>query len=761
VFKRIGARRALVGATLWLVSGCQSASFVGHDEKVTPGTTVPLDLQVAFAAGGGTTSDAKLVACVGLPEGWAAPEGTYTYKEQDGVRGVADTEVTAEAQTAFATAGATWHCLTSERVTVDGTTETRGFAHLQLAVPQVAQGAYRVTYLTGFRRVKPPETDDGEPTPELAEEADAGETPTTYQATEFSGRLERLLHVNVAPVTTFDHWKATSFGPTGPAAQAASATYGNGHFLALASEGGLFSSTDGAEWTAFSPTREDNVETAIRVEAPVFVQGKWFALSSGAIVVSSDDAKTWAVAYSDPVPEGAEAGRSFVALASNGTRLVATGAKGLIAVSGDGTTWTDQSATTDDVLVNVVAGQDAFFILGQTQSEGFAAGNLVLRSRTDGSGWDTLQVEAFAGREVRGFASGNGRLMAYTWKNPPETDPTETSDGGVPPPAEPSGILFMSEDRGTTWQPVQGVLPAGTELPQEPVVAFVDDTFVVTTSRLELATVAMLPQLELRASADGRAWTSYVTGAASDFTSTSFATGERTVVGVSKSLSMVANRRAWAGPAFVTEALPYAVVGKAYSASVETSGGGGGTALSLEGTLPAGLDFTAGAISGTPTAAGTSALTVKARDVRGTQTSHAYSLEVVPVLSIAAAEPRTATQGSAYEAPFVTLGGRAPFAWSHTGSLPEGVTGAQRGDAYVFSGTPTATGDFAVAMKVTDSAGQSAERAVSVHVDAAATPAPMPDDESESCGCSGSGAAGFNALGLAALALMRRVRRKK
>jgi uncharacterized protein (TIGR03382 family) len=147
--------------------------------------------------------------------------------------------------------------------------------------------------------------------------------------------------------------------------------------------------------------------------------------------------------------------------------------------------------------------------------------------------------------------------------------------------------------------------------------------------------------------------------------------------------------------------------------------------------------------------------------VRGTQTSHAYSLEVVPPLGIAAAEPPNATQGSAYEVAFLAQGGRAPFAWSHTGSLPEGVTGAQRGDAYVFSGTPTTTGDFAVTMKVTDSAAQSAEVSVSVHVDAAAIPPPAPDDESDSCGCSGSGAAGFNALGLAALALMRRARRKK
>ncbi|MFP2905449.1 putative Ig domain-containing protein, partial [Pyxidicoccus sp. 3LFB2] len=48
---------------------------------------------------------------------------------------------------------------------------------------------------------------------------------------------------------------------------------------------------------------------------------------------------------------------------------------------------------------------------------------------------------------------------------------------------------------------------------------------------------------------------------------------------------------------------------------MEARGGAGATSFSLEGTPPAGLAFSAGAFSGVPTAAGTAALTVTARDV--------------------------------------------------------------------------------------------------------------------------------------------------
>jgi hypothetical protein len=747
VHYRNRSRLALMGATLWLVSGCQSSSFVSHEERVSSGTSVPVDLQVAFGPGQ-SSGDGQMVACLSLPEGWSAPEGTYTYNGAAAVQARPDVEVTAEALASYGAAGGAWHCFTSERITIGQDGESTGTARLALPVPAVAQGTYRLTYATGFRPVKPPD------------ETDAGtELPPAYQATSFSGRLERVLHVNVSPATTFDTWRASSFGTSGVLASATAVTYGNGHFLALA-ETSLFTSVDGREWTDLQPRLEGS-EDPISVDAPVFAFGRWFALSAGSVYASADDGRTWARAYQDPPPEDSSLGRDFMALAASGTRVVAVGRQGLIAVTSDGVTWTDQSQGTDHGFQDVVAGQDTFLVVGEPEDEAAPAGHRLLRASADGSNWDTLPVEAFAGREIGQLVSGNGRFLAFTWK-PSEDDGPIITLAGETPPEEPAGRMYLSEDRGATWQPVQGLQAPDSGLSQATLLAFMDRSFVVAPMLTQLETQGTLLPLELHASADGRTWTTHATGAAGSFTSSSFATGPQTVVAVSSGLSLVAERKPWAGPELVTESLPYAVVGVAYNATVEARGGGGSTTLALEGTVPAGLSFSAGVFSGVPTAAGTSSVTVTASDVRDARSSRTYSLEVVPVLAVAGGELANAVQGRAYEASVSATGGRAPFTWSHAGTLPEGLTLAQRGDAYVVSGTPvtsTATqGAFALDVKVTDASGQSAQRMVVLKVDPA--PAPPPQED-ESCGCSGSGAASMNALGLAALALMRRSRRRK
>ncbi|MFP2926705.1 putative Ig domain-containing protein [Pyxidicoccus sp. 3LG] len=733
--------RAWTGAILGLATGCQSASFIGHDATVGSGTEVPLNLQVNFGPGDyyEVGASGHLVACVGLPEGWSAPTGTYTHDSENRLDAAPSPEVSAEAEQTYGTPGTRWHCLISGPADIYPDGESLATARLLLPVPGVAQGAYRLNYLTGFRP-------DGE-------------------ATIFGGQLERLLHVNVQPATTFDAWDVTSFGTTGPISVNDRVWYGHGQFL-LRNDLSLFSSTDGREWTDIEPTME-GTGTAIVVDRLVYTQDRWFGVSGGAIYVSRDDARTWAQLHVDPV-----SGREFLALAVHGNQLVASGTQGLIAVSSDGTEWTDQSANGAYRFPRLAVGQDTVLAVGEPEGEEESTNDILLRARADGSGWDRVQSELLENRAIRTLVWGNDRFLAFTWREPGET-----------PSEEPPGNLFMSLDRGATWEPVRGLLTGNDAgLPDDTVLAYVDTTFVVGgTLRREPVGDELLP-FELRSSADGVTWTAHATGAAGDFSPETVATGPQSVVMMSPEVSLVATRRPWAGPEFVTESLPYAVVGVAYDATVETRGGAGSTTLSLEGTLPAGLGFATGTVSGTPTQAGTAELTATARDVRGTETTRAYTLDVVQPLSIPAVQLATAVQGTAYSASFAVEGGRAPYTWSHTGALPAGLTLQQQDAAYVLSGTPAATGSFALTLTARDALGLSAERAVTLQVDPAPNPNPNPNpnpvppppkapeptvaptperDDSGGWGCSSSGAGGLNLLGFAALVLLRRrVRRK-
>ena len=60
----------------------------------------------------------------------------------------------------------------------------------------------------------------------------------------------------------------------------------------------------------------------------------------------------------------------------------------------------------------------------------------------------------------------------------------------------------------------------------------------------------------------------------------------------------------------------------------------------------------------------------------------------------------TATSNSPYSAQLAAIGGTTPYGWSVSGALPAGLTMSPTG---VLSGTPAATGQFMIAVQVTDS----------------------------------------------------------
>ena len=115
-------------------------------------------------------------------------------------------------------------------------------------------------------------------------------------------------------------------------------------------------------------------------------------------------------------------------------------------------------------------------------------------------------------------------------------------------------------------------------------------------------------------------------------------------------------------------------VGTAYSQTVSAAGGNGSYTYSVSaGVLPAGLTLNAGTgvISGTPTAAATSAFTIRATDGNGAIGSRAYSVTVNAGIAVNPAALPSAAVGAAYSQTVSATGGSGAYTFSiSSGSLP-------------------------------------------------------------------------------------------
>jgi alpha-tubulin suppressor-like RCC1 family protein len=198
-------------------------------------------------------------------------------------------------------------------------------------------------------------------------------------------------------------------------------------------------------------------------------------------------------------------------------------------------------------------------------------------------------------------------------------------------------------------------------------------------------------------------------------------------VKATKSLTLVIN------PALTitTASLPDGYLSTAYSQTLVATGGKAAyTWTKTTGSLPAGLTLsTAGVISGTPTAAGTSSFTVQAKDANNTLATKALTITVYATPSVSTASLPAGTVGTAYNQTITATGGKSPFAWVvTTGTLPAGLTLNSTG---VISGTPTtAVSNSSITFKVTDANGKTATKVLPMTINAAPptiTTAALPD----------------------------------
>jgi hypothetical protein len=179
-----------------------------------------------------------------------------------------------------------------------------------------------------------------------------------------------------------------------------------------------------------------------------------------------------------------------------------------------------------------------------------------------------------------------------------------------------------------------------------------------------------------------------------------------------------------AGLTITTTALRRGMVGVSYSDGLAASGGTQPYSWSLaSGSLPPGLTLNSstGAITGTPTTAGTSNFTAQVTDSAKASATKPLSIIIDPsTLTITTTSPLpNGTVGVAYSQTLNATGGSPPYGWSiSAGSLPAGLS--LNSSTGAITGTPTTAGPFNFTAQVSDTAKATASQAFSLTINAPA-----------------------------------------
>ncbi|MDN2715587.1 IPT/TIG domain-containing protein [Janthinobacterium sp. SUN120] len=153
---------------------------------------------------------------------------------------------------------------------------------------------------------------------------------------------------------------------------------------------------------------------------------------------------------------------------------------------------------------------------------------------------------------------------------------------------------------------------------------------------------------------------------------------------------------------FATPTAASVPLGNNFSNAATSSLAGGSYGALSYASSNAGVATVSGTGVITAVSAGTSTITATQAAVAGVnaQATQTYTLTVTSAIGVTPASLPAATVATAYSQQLTASGGVGPYTFAITGSLPAGMSSNASG---VLSGTPTAAGDFALVVQVTDS----------------------------------------------------------
>jgi len=188
--------------------------------------------------------------------------------------------------------------------------------------------------------------------------------------------------------------RSVAFGATTATTTASVATY-----VAAGAGGAMYSSSDGATWSAI------NFVTASNLNGASYF-GNYTLVGDGGVVITSPDAVTWTTQTSGTT-------QNLYAIASNNLSLnVAVGANGSIITSPDGVTWTLRASPTSQSLYAVT--YSPYNQGTNTLGTWVAVGNngTMVQSVDGGVTWGTVNVGAGVTANLRGIAYGTSTSAA-------------------------------------------------------------------------------------------------------------------------------------------------------------------------------------------------------------------------------------------------------------------------------------------------------------------------------------------------------------